>query len=84
MSARSNLQELIKRTLKAEDFVSQAPRSESAWSVYSRCYAALDAQIKLIQHHEGRVRDSFPDLVVAPIMVPPELIRGTDPEWLIV
>ena len=83
-SARANLDTLIKRVLKAEDFLHSAPRSDSGWSVYDRAYDGLAKLTADIRFHEGLLKDSFPDLVVEQIKIPPRLVRETAPAWLTV
>ena len=83
-SARANLDTLIRRVMKAEDFLHSAPRSDSGWSVYDRAYDGLAKLTADIRFHEGQLKDSFPDLVVEPIKIPPRLVRETAPAWLTV
>ena len=81
-SARANLDTLVRRVLKAEEFLHTAPRSDSGWSVYDRAYDGLAKLVADIRFHEGLLRDSFPDLVAEPIRIPPRLERAEAPAWL--
>ena len=81
-SSRANLDTLIRRVLKAEEFLHTSPGSNSGWSVYDRAYDGLAKLTADIRFHEGQLKDSFPDLVAEPIKIPPRLVRETAPSWL--
>ena len=83
-SARANLDTLIKRVTKAEGFLHSAPRSDSGWSVYERAYDGLAKLIDDIKFHEDALRQSFQDITVEPIKIPPRLVREAAPAWLTV
>lgn len=83
-SARANLAELLRRVMRAEDFLHNAPKSDSGWSVYDRAYDGLAKLIETIKFHEAAVKANWPALVTAPIRIPARLERAIAADWLTV
>lgn len=82
MSMRASLGDVLKKLMQLEEFLITCPKRDSAWAAYDRQYAKLADLVKRIKLHESLVKENWPDLVVAPILIPPMLERAPAQEWL--
>lgn len=76
LSGRVSIMEIIKKLGPIETFLISNSGNSEAWSNYQRRFEQISRLCKDVAIHEAKLRESFPDLVVEPIMVPEQLVRG--------